>query len=333
MSGDMTFSLTDSLFMAVGMMGFGMILLIRGGDKTVDAAIDLARRLGVPPMVAGFTIVAFGTSLPELVVSVTANLDNLPGIALGNVLGSNIANILLVLGLTATIATLNAVPKELRGDLTVMLAASVGLAALMTYGHIAAPVGMAMVLSLVLYTVFKYRVASRAGPQKENDETGPQESNFKNSGIAVIVLLASLASITAGAEFLVRGAKIAASGLGMPEEVIGLTVIAVGTSLPELSTCLAAAWKKHNDIVLGNIIGSNFFNILMIIGTTAAIRPIDMGLVAPQMTEFDIRIALAVSFLFALIVFAYRKIDRFVGIMFVGGYAAYLLAVYLLYIR
>jgi cation:H+ antiporter len=324
---ELTLTAAEVFVLAVGALGLGMIMLIRGGNWTIDAATYIARHLGVSPLVVGFTVVAFGTSLPELVVSVNANLQNLPGIAIGNVLGSNIANILLVLGTTAIFATIIAVPRELARDLTMMMLATILLAALMVHGYISTMAGSGMVLVLVFYTLWEYRKALTGHVPVENTD----EPEFKSIGMSLMFLLLGLVFIALGAELLVRGAKTSATVIGIPGDVIGLTVIAVGTSLPELSTCLIAAAKKQTGIILGNIIGSNVFNILMIVGLMAIVKPVDMSLAAPQLVSLDIWVTLAVSFFFTLILLLYRKIGRFMGIMFIGGYTAYILAVFALY--
>ncbi len=324
---DLTLSGIEAFILALGALGLGMLLLIRGGNWTIDAATYVARHLGVSPLVVGFTVVAFGTSLPELIVSINANYHNLPGIAIGNVLGSNIANILMVLGVTGIFATIVAVPRQLLRDLVMMMLATLLLAALMLYGYISMLAGAGMVAVLLGYTLWSYRKAL-TGEVEVEDVDEPEFSSLK---ISLLYLLGGLVFIAVGAELLVRGATVSATVIGVPEDVIGLTVIALGTSLPELSTCLIAAAKKQTGIVLGNIIGSNVFNILMIIGVMAALKPVDMSLVSPQLVNLDIWVTLGISFLFTLLLLLYRKIDRVLGIVFVTGYALYVFSVFALY--
>jgi len=319
----------ETLVMAFGAMGLGIILLVKGGNWTVDAAIFLAKHMGVSRLVIGLTVVAFGTSLPELVISVNSNYQNLPGIALGNVIGSNTANILLVIGATALIGTLSVIPRLVIRDLSMMLVATLILAGLMKYGTIGHLAGLLMIIILLLYTFWIYRKASVSGIETGEES---EEPFFKNLKISVLFLILGLLGITAGAEFLVRGAKISAAIIGVPDAVIGLSIIAIGTSLPELSTCLVAAGKKQTDIVIGNIVGSNIFNILMIIGMTALLKPIQTGLAAAQLSELDIWITLAVSLIFAAILFFYGKINRFIGIIFLGAYTVYMVSIFAFYI-
>ena len=329
MMHDFTLTFSEALIIATGAMGMGMILLVRGGNWTVDAAVFLARHMGVSRLIVGLTVVAFGTSLPELIVSVNSNYHDLPGLALGNVIGSNTANILLVIGATAMISTLSAQPHRIWHDLVLMLAMTLALGGLMLYGIIDRTAGILMIATLVFYTIWKYRNAKVHGFDVEEDTGDPV---FKDLKTSLVFLVLGLGGIALGAEFLVRGAKISATVIGVPDAVIGLSVIAIGTSLPELSTCLIAATKKQTDIVLGNIIGSNIFNILMIIGTTALIKPINLGLASRELTGIDIWVTLAVSFIFSLVLLSYRKINRFIGIVFLGAYATYMLVIFALYL-
>lgn len=321
---------SEVFVMALGAMGMGMILLVKGGNWTVDAAIYLAKHVGVSRLLIGLTVIAFGTSLPELIVSINSNYHELPGIALGNVIGSNVANIMLVIGATALFATLAADPKRLFRDLVLMILATLALAGLMLHGHIGPLPGILMCLTLVAYTLWEYRKAKLHGTAGEEEDT--DDPVFKNLKTSMLYLLMGLTGIAFGAEFLIRGAKTSAEVIGVPDAVIGLSVIAIGTSLPELSTCLIAAFKKQTDIILGNIIGSNIFNILLIIGLTAILHPIDMSHAAEQLTDLDIWVTLGVSVMFALILLLYKKINRAIGIAFLIGYTIYMGAIFALYL-
>jgi cation:H+ antiporter len=322
----MQLGVVEAFILAIGSLGLGMVLLIRGGGWTIDASVFVARHVGIPPLIVGFTIVAFGTSLPELLVSVNANWHGSPGIAIGNVLGSNIANILLVIGATATFCTILANPRKLLHDLIMMMVATVILAYLMVSGDISRTAGITMVGILIVYVFWEYMQA-RQGKLPVDDVEDPEFSSFK---AGMFYLIAGMVCIALGAEFLVRGARVSATIIGVPEAVIGLSIIAIGTSLPELATCLIAAARKQPDLILGNIIGSNVFNILMIIGIMTSIKPIDMADVAPQLAAFDIWIVMAVSLAFSLLLLLYRKITRFIGILFLVGYAVYIAAIYMM---
>lgn len=316
----------EALILSLGAMGLGIILLVRGGNWTVDGSVYIAKHFGISPLLVGFTIVAFGTSLPEMVISVLANVQGSPGIALGNVIGSNIANTLLIIGVSGFFGTLYVVNKAITKDLLMMMAASGVLVALMLGDVISQVAGIAMLVMLIGYIVFQYRMAL-------NDDNHPEEDEpeFANKYMPYIFLGLGLLSIAAGAEFLVRGARVSASVLGVPESVIALSIIAFGTSLPELSTCIVAARKGHSSMVLGNIIGSNVFNILMILGVTAIIMPIDITLAAPQLISFDMWFMLGVSAVFAALLMAFGKIARPVGALFLLGYLAYNIYIYALY--
>lgn len=318
----------QSPVLAVGAMILGIGLLIKGGDWTVDSSVYVARRFEISPLLVGFTIVAFGTSLPELVTSILANFEGSPGIALGNVLGSNIANVLLVLGVVSIFTTLTVVSRAIVKDLLIMLVSTCILAVLLLYGGVARWAGLGMVVMLIVYIFSQYKMAQ--GGEMPSPENGAPE--FSSLSKASCFLLAGLFVVALGAQFLVHGARESASILGIPEAFIALTVIAVGTSLPELSTSLIAARKGHSDMVLGNIIGSNVFNILMIIGLTALLKPILQGSFAHQLVDFDIWIVGLVSLVFALLLIFYGKVTKPIGIAFVAAYFLYNAYIYTIYI-
>jgi cation:H+ antiporter len=324
----MTLSPEELFILSMGALGLGMYLLFKGGDWTIDSAVFIAKRFGISPMVIGFTIIAFGTSLPELIVSVNANFAGSPGIAIGNVIGSNIANILLVVGITAFFATLVAVPREIMRDMIMMLVASFLMLGLMWHGNISMLGGGLMIGVLLAYVIYQYIMASKGKIEVEDVESPSYNSLWQ--GILFLVL--GLIAIAAGAEFLVRGAKVSATIIGVPEAVIGLSVIAIGTSLPELSTCILAAMKKQTDIIIGNILGSNVFNILMIIGATAVIKPISQESIVPQILSLDIWVMLGVAIAFSLILLTYKKITKPIGFIFVLAYILYIGLIYGLYL-
>lgn len=320
---------TEAFILALGALGLGIVMLIRGGNWTIDAAVYIAKHFGISPLLVGFTIVAFGTSLPELIVSINANYHALPGIAVGNVVGSNIANILLVIGATAIFTTLHAIPRKILRDMMAMIVASAFFTAMMLYGEINRTVGIGMLVALVVYTTWQYMMASKGAIEVDVEDI--DDTNFKNMRSAFLFLLAGLAGIALGAEMLVRGAKVSATVIGVPEDVIALSVIALGTSLPELSTCLIAAKRGQSDLVIGNIIGSNVFNIMMIIGATAATKALFIHEMAEQMVKIDIWVMLGVSVLFTALLLCYKKINQFIGTVFLLGYIGYIGLIYALY--
>jgi cation:H+ antiporter len=315
----------DTLVLAIGAIGFGTYLLVKGGDWTVDSAVYVARRYGISPLLIGFTVVAMGTSLPELIVSVLANIQGSPGIAIGNVLGSNIANIALVLGAGALISPMAVKSKNIYRDIIFMVIVSVLFAGLMSYGDITRAAGIGMVGLLIAYIVFQYK--SGMGDELFDED---EEYEYASMAAALFFLVLGLAGIAIGAEFLVRGAKLGALTLGVPEAVVALSVVALGTSLPELSTSIIAARKGHSDIMMGNIVGSNVFNILLIMGVASGVKPIMAGDYAPQLASFDVWVTLAVAIAFALVVFTFKSIGRIPAFLFVVAYFVYNIVIYAL---
>lgn len=312
----------DLFVLSAGAMAFGLYLLIKGGDWTVDAAVFVAERTGLSPLFIGATIVSFGTSVPELFTSVNANLSGYPGIALGNILGSNVANILLVLGATAFVFSLTANPKHLVKDLAMMLLATAILVYGMLSGSFGQVFGLVMFGILAVFVFYQYKTDSLPLDDDEEDD-GLGISSMKG---AVIILLAGLAALAVGSELLVKGAVQTGTALGVPEAVIGMTVVAFGTSLPELSTCIAAARKQSVGLILGNIIGSNTFNILSIVALTAVIKPLDVD---PVLLGMEMWGTVAVAVVFTIWMLTVGKLTRPVGIVMMLGYVAFVAAQYL----
>ncbi len=320
-----SFSHYDTTILSMGALFLGIIMLIRGGNWAIDSSVYVASRFGISPMVIGFTIIAFGTSLPELIVSLFANIQGSPGIAIGNVLGSNISNILMVAGVSSIFITLKVtVNKQLIRDLLFMMLATVALTALMHHGVISSVAGFVMIVVLLSYIFMQYFV------NKNNDFDAEEipDVSFKSDKSAYLTLFLGMVCIAVGAEFLVKGAKVSAGLIGVPESVIALSIIAFGTSLPELSTSLIASRKGQYDMVIGNIIGSNVFNILMIIGFSSLAKPIFTSDFSPQILSFDIWITLLVGLLFTLILCIFGRINRLTGILFFLLYIAYNIYIY-----
>jgi len=316
---------TYELFvLSAGAMAFGLFLLIRGGDWTVDAAVFVAERTGLSPLFIGATIVSFGTSVPELFASVNANLSGYPGISLGNVLGSNVANILLVLGATAFVFKVTANPRFLAKDLGMMLLAT----AIMTFGMMtdsfSRAFGLGMFAILVTFVFYQYKTDSIV--LEDDDEDDAEQDGITTMKGAVLVLLAGLAALAVGSELLVKGAVQTGSAIGVPEAVIGMTVVAFGTSLPELSTCIAAARKQSVGLILGNIIGSNTFNILSIIALTAAIKPLAVD---PVLLGMELWVTVGVSVAFAAYMLTVGKLTKPVGVAMMLAYVVFIAVQYL----
>ncbi len=300
----------------------GLVLLFIGGEGLVRGSAALALRLGLTPLVVGLTVVAFGTSAPELVVSGKAAFDGLGAIAIGNVVGSNSLNIGLILGLTALIYPLKVQLQILRLDLPILVGVSLLGVGLLTDLRVGWIEGVVLVVGLIVYTVFTVVSARREKPSEavaaEFVESLPAPGG--SIGRDLLFIVGGLALLIAGSRFLVDGAVILARGFGISEAVIGLTIVAVGTSMPELVSCIVAAVKKEPDIALGNIIGSNLFNLLGILGTAALIKPLDGAGI--QMVDLYVMLAFAVVLL--PILRTGRKMERWEGALLVAGYIAYL---------
>lgn len=310
---------TYELFvLSAGAMAFGLYLLIKGGDWTVDAAVFVAERTGLSPLFIGATIVSFGTSVPELFTSVNANLSGFPGISLGNVLGSNVANILLVLGATAMIFNVTAKAKDLWKDLAMMLLATGILAYGMLADSFTQLFGMGMFAILAAFVAYQYFTDSIVLEEEEEDDEGP---GITSMGSAVLFLLAGLAALAVGSELLVEGAVQTGTAIGVPEAVIGLTVVAFGTSLPELSTCIAAARKQSVGLILGNIIGSNTFNIMSIVALTALVSPLSVD---PVLLGFDLWVTIGVAVAFSAWMLTVGRLTKPVGTVMVLAYVAFI---------
>lgn len=312
----------DLFVLAAGAIMFGLFLLIKGGDWTIDAAVFVAERTGLSPLFIGATIISFGTSVPELFTSVNANIAGYPGIALGNVLGSNIANILLVLGATAIVFHIEGRAKDLMKDLVMMLIATAILVYGMMAGLFSLVLGLIMFGILVAFVGYQYATNTLVIEEDDDDEG----SGIETMGMALVILLGGLVALAIGSEMLVKGAVVTGTIIGVPDAIIGLTVVAFGTSLPELSTCIAAARKRSVGLILGNIIGSNTFNILSIVALTAIIKPLDVD---PVLAGIQMWATVAVTVGFAAWMLAVGKITKTVGYVMVTAYIAFVAAQYL----
>lgn len=299
------------------MIAGGLVLLVLAGDALVKGAVNLSLRLGVPALIVGLTVVAFGTSAPELLVSVEAVLDHAPALALGNVVGSNIANILLVLGVPALIAAVP-VSRELTHDFLLMMSASLLFVALAFLGPFGWPHGLALLagLAAMLWNSYARARAHRACAEPDLEGAEPGASWLK----IALFLAGGLVGLPLGANLLVTGAVSVASALGVSEAVIGLTLVAVGTSLPELATTVAAAFRRQAGVAMGNVIGSNIFNLLGIIGIASLVGPIP---VPPSMLRGDLWVMLAVSALLGVFVLRGRSIGRLAGAALIALYVLY----------
>lgn len=316
--------MTESILLVAG----GLVLLALGGELLVRGAVGMAERLGISPLLAGLTIVGFGTSTPELATSVQAALAGSPGIAVGNVVGSNIANILLILGVSAIILPLAVNPASFKRDAIALGGSAALCTAAVLLGVIGLLTGAVLVACLVGYVWYAYKSESAAN----DDECRRHEAEAEDrpvppsTGLVILgaMILAGLAAAIFGAGWLVDGATVIASTAGVSESVIGLTVVAVGTSLPELIACIVAVLRKHADVALGNIVGSNIYNVLGILGATAIIQPIA---VPAEIAAFDIWVMLGVTALLIVQLRSGWRLSRIEGALLVAlyiGYSAFL---------
>lgn len=304
--------------------GLGLLLLIAGAEALVRGATRLAARLGISPLVIGLTVVAYGTSAPELAVSVQASLSGSPDIALGNVVGSNIFNVLFILGLSALITPLIVARQLVRFDVPVMIAVSLLLYLFALGGRITPVEGGLLVAGIVAYTLFILR-AGRTEGNSASSPSAPVRWRLQDGLLLQLAMIATgLAALVVGAHWLVEGAVAIAQALGVSEAVIALTVVAAGTSLPEAATSVVAALRGERDIAVGNIVGSNIFNILMIVGVSALVSR-DGLVVAPAILHFDLPVMLAVAVACLPIFFAGYMISRWNGALLYGYYLAYTL--------
>jgi len=297
----------------------GLVVLIFGGNTLVQGASGIAKRLKLSPLVIGMTVVAFGTSAPELMVSLKAAYLGSPEIALGNVIGSNIANISLVLGIIVLILPLPIDKNSRNIDWPVMFAASIIFFGFALNGNISRAEGIFMFIALSVFTYLLIRNSRKKTKKREqiqvSDEPIPQLWK------SVLLNLAGLAMLYFGAQWLLMGAIDLAEEFGLEERIIGVTIIAIGTSIPELAASIIAAARKETDISLGNLVGSNIFNILSVIGLTAAIKPIE---VSQKIINPDMLWMLGIAIIVGVILFFWKKIKRWHGLVLLASYATYI---------
>ena len=306
----------------------GLVLLVIGANALVRGSSKLALSFGISPLVVGLTIVAFGTSAPEVAVSVGAVLDGKTDIAIGNVVGSNIFNVLFILGVSALIAPLVVNIQLIRQEVPIMLGASLLLLAFTLNGNLAFLEGGLLMALLVAYTVFLV-VQSRRETQAAKDEFAgavqpAQAGSWDNHWAAQLgLIVAGLAALVFGSDYLVQASVNFAKAMGVSDLVIGLTIVAAGTSMPEVATSISAALKGERDIAVGNVVGSNTFNILGCLGLSGLVSG-DLGLaVAPSLLVFDMWVMLAVALACLPVFMTGREIARWEGGVFLAYYAAY----------
>ncbi|MEO0465839.1 MAG: calcium/sodium antiporter [Pseudomonadota bacterium] len=330
----------------------GFLLLFFGGEALVRGSVGVARKLGVSELIIGLTLVGFGTSMPEMVTTLRAVQAGEVGLGLGNVVGSNIANILLVVGMAAMLAPIVVSPRALGRDTLAMVLFTAAFILLAWFDLFTRPVGAVLVLAVLGYIVVS--LLMDRGDQNAVGDMHREEAEMVEPGmplaLALLFAVAGIAGVVFGAQFLVEGAVQLAEQFGLSETVIGLTLVAIGTSLPELATSIIAATKGRSDVALGNILGSNIFNLAGIVGVTALVHPFSTVAPVPQAapplsvdpdTGMQIRVEqgfaelpvlawehigalILATFLLVLFAFTGRKIARWEGIVLLGGYVLYL---------
>jgi cation:H+ antiporter len=303
----------------------GFVLLVFGANYLVRGAVSVARRLNVSPMIIGMTIVAWGTTAPELVVSLQAAFEGYPGIAVGNVVGSNIANILLILGAAAVIFPIAVQPKALYRDASMVMGSALLFTALALSGWIERWQGVLMVLALFTFSGYAFVQERKKGATGDLGALSEElAEEFKDppqpAWLAILSIVGGLVSVVVGARLLVAAAVDIARFFGVGEEVIGLTIVAVGTSLPELATAVVAAFKRHSDVAVGNIMGANIYNLLAIMGLVSAVTPVA---IPKQILAFDLWFMLGVTALLFAFLLLRGGASRVVGGLFLALFAAY----------
>lgn len=303
-------------------LALGLVLLVVGADVLVKGAARLAASFGIPSLVVGLTVVAFGTSAPELAVSVKAAFAGEAELAIANVVGSNIVNVLLILGLSALVLPLTISKQLIRQDVPIMIGLSALLAYFVLDGEIDRMEALLFVVGLACYTFFLFWQGKKQGVASVDDEVDEMLKEPHPLWQNLLFVAIGLALLVQGSSWMVDSAVQLATAWGISEAVIGLTIVAVGTSLPELMTSVMAAIKGERDIAVGNVVGSNIFNILCVLGISGLVSPTPL-LAGAQMASLDIPVMLAVAVLCLPFFFAGATLNRLEGALFLTAYAAY----------
>ena len=314
--------MTDLIYLILGIIGlyFGAEWLVGGSSK-------LALKIGVSPLVIGLTVVALGTSAPELAVCLRLNLESRPDAALGNIVGSNICNILLILGFSSLIRPLRVHRQIIRKELPILLMVSFALIVMLINKEVASWEGFILCVGIVIYILFSFKGANNSGEFKVEGESSSEIDTVSSQGyngiVLIALLLAGLILLVLGAFFFEKGGIGLAKAFGVSEAVIGLTLLAFGTSLPELATSIVACMKNEGDIIVGNAVGSSIFNVLAILGITALFKPLSVNDI--NLIDYSIMIGAVIFCWF----FIYKKMElnRIKGVVFLGCYAAYITSI------
>ena len=312
--------MSEFLMIAILIFG-GLVLLYFGADWLVKGAVTISLKFGLSPLIVGLTVVALGTSLPEALVSIQATLNNQGGIALGNVIGSNILNIALILGLSSLLQPLKVDSHLVKADVPILFGASFLLIVLLEDFHISRMEGALLLLGIVFYVTGNIMTVKRTSPAEDQIEgmevpEDPSKNLLRDIGFLILGLIA----LALGSNFLVEGAVDLARIWGLSEALIGLTIVSIGTGTPELATALMAAYRKTADIAIGNAVGSNIFNIFFVVGLAGLIAPIN----GTQISPTDLYVMFGLTFLLLPTVWTGMVLDRKEGFLFVAIYVAYI---------
>ena len=303
----------------------GLVLLLGGAEVMVRGAVTLARKLDISPMIIGMTVVALGTSAPELIVAVNAALEGAAGMAVGNVVGSNIANILLILGISGLIYPIACDPRAVKRDGSLLAINSLLFALICWQGIVGFWSGAALIFLFMVFLGYSYWRESHAKDPEAAELHAKEAEEFDNLKggvpIALIATVGGIGILVLGSEFLVDAGVELARAWGVSEEVIGLTMIAIGTSLPELAASGVAAWRKHTDVALGNVVGSNLFNMLAVMGAAAMVAPLP---VAHQILNFDLWVMLISTILLVIFALTRKELSRLESGLFLVTYIVYI---------
>jgi len=301
----------------------GFVVLFVGGEFLLRGAVGMSRALGLSPLLIGLTVVAAATSMPELVVTLTAGLEELPDVGVGNIIGSNIANTLLILGVAAVLHPIQTPPRLVVRDAGAMLLATAAFVGFGVTGALTRWHGGVMLALLSLYLMFSYASERRRPDLGERETEVPAQLGVSAMHLprALLAILFGAGALVMGSHWLIDGGVTIARAAGVSETVIGATLVAVGTSLPELAAAIVSALRRHPDVALGNVLGSNIFNLLMVLGTLAIIAPVQL---AAEVLRFDIWVLGAVTLGVVIVMMSRWRVTRLEGAFFVALYAVYI---------
>ena len=311
-------TLQESNTMQILLLALGLVLLFGGGELLLRGSVALASNMRVSKLFISIFIIGFGTSLPELVASANSALKGAPSIALGNVIGSNIANILIIIGLAAALYRIKASAEAVHRDVFCMLGATALFIALCALNYLNIYSGGLLIACMTAYLGWSFLEDRRQ--RRSADDSDPEEST-PSAPIALLLIVIGLGALLGGADMLVEAAITLARAYGVSELIIGLSLIALGTSLPEVVMAVVASLKKQSEMVIGNIVGSNIFNLLFILGVTAILKPIP---VSPRVLTTDLWILLAATLLLAVLLLQRANIGRPLGLLMLGAYCLYI---------